>query len=80
MSDQPLATKLARAQVAMGVPVTNGALEPVSVNESTCIKLLPLLDGSRDKHELASIIGAQMTTLESALNQLANMSLLVKPQ
>ena len=80
VTNQPMVTTLARAQIALGAPITNGALEPVSVTEATCVKLLPLLDGTRDKNQLASIIDVEMTALNTALNKLADMSLLVKSQ
>ena len=83
VSEKPVASALARAQLRMGNAVTNLRHAPISVDDNSGRILLSLLDGTRDRtHLLAEMNlqcgGVTAETLESSLEALAKMSLLVE--
>jgi methyltransferase-like protein/ubiquinone/menaquinone biosynthesis C-methylase UbiE len=57
ISPQPFASPLARAQVESGLTtVTNLRNEPVEINDTVCLHLLPYLDGQHNFSDLKHLI------------------------
>jgi hypothetical protein len=73
--DRPCASALARAQIGERF-VSNLACEAVELSTPSDEKLLALLDGSRDRSELAASMGMTPDTLDSALRRFARLELL----
>lgn len=78
---RPQASALARWQCAGGLPssiVTNQRHQAVTLDDSAAARLLPLLDGRRDRDELAMLAaGGDRRTLDITLDALAAQALLV---
>jgi len=82
VSEKPVASALVRAQLRTGHQVTNLRHASVSVDDESGRILLSSLDGTRDRAQLLAEMSEQCNgvtaeTLESNLEALARMSLLV---
>jgi len=82
ISETPVASALVRAQLRTGHNVTNLRHAPISVDDESGRLLLSLMDGTRDRtHLLAEMSqhcdGVTAERLESSLEEMAKMSLLV---
>jgi SAM-dependent methyltransferase len=83
--ERPLASPIARQQIATGSIVTTLCHDSVSVDHETARRLLPLLDGTRTRRALASALGtaldgdsaaAREATLDAHLRHLGTLALL----
>ncbi len=79
--DRPVASVVARWQAEAGVPVTSMLLSSAAMKEPELRKLLPLLDGSRDRGQLSKALSEQPETAngacEKALKTLAGYGMLI---
>jgi len=83
--DRPTASAVVRAQLADGEIVTSLWHSPVKVDDDIAKRLLPLLDGTRDRGELLAAIGELVATpgtsgaasLDGHLLRLARLGLLI---
>jgi len=84
--DRPLASPIARRQLAAGGIVTTLCHDSVRVDDETARRLLPLLDGTRTRRALVSALGpalegdnaaARAAKLDAHLQHLAKLALLV---
>ena len=83
--ERPLASAIARQQVATGSLVTTLCHESVKVEHETARRLLSLLDGTRTRAALASALGAALdgdsagareANLDAHLRRLGTLALL----
>jgi SAM-dependent methyltransferase len=82
--DRPVASAVVRAQLAHGDLVASLAHQPVTVNDAIARRLLPLLDGTRDRAALLAALGdlapmgsAGPAALDEHLRRLARLGLLI---
>ncbi|HEY8304775.1 MAG TPA: class I SAM-dependent methyltransferase [Solirubrobacteraceae bacterium] len=76
-SERPLASPLARAQQAAGLPALSSLLHAnVRLEGELEPRLLPLLDGTRDGAELAHALGVSREQVAESLARLASLGLL----
>jgi methyltransferase-like protein/trans-aconitate methyltransferase len=76
-SERPLASAVARFEIERGDKVTNLLHGTVRVEDPLCVKLLRLLDGTRDRTTLQRELGSEAEAgLERNLVALAQMALL----
>ena len=83
--DRPTASAVVRAQLADGDIVTSLWHSPVKVDDDVAKRLLPLLDGSRDRGALLAAMSdllatsgsADATSLDGHLLRLAKLALLI---
>jgi SAM-dependent methyltransferase len=76
-SERPTASPLARAQRASGLGAVSSLLHGnVRLEDELEPRLLPLLDGTRDRGELAQAVGAPIEDVAGALERLASVGLL----
>ncbi len=79
VSERPLGSALARAQIQNSRTVSNLLYGSVEIDDETARRLLSLLDGSRDRKQLLAELHADSITaeqLELDLKKLAKMALL----
>jgi hypothetical protein len=76
--ERPLASPIARRQVATGSIVTTLCHESVNVDHPVVRRLLPLLDGTRTRRELAAALGTALEgdSLDTHLQHLGRLGLL----
>jgi SAM-dependent methyltransferase len=75
--ERPVASPLARAQLAAGLPAVSSLLHGnVRLEDELERRLLALLDGTRDLAELARELGAPIEQVGEALGRLARVGLL----
>jgi SAM-dependent methyltransferase len=75
--ERPLASGLARAQLAAGAPAVSSLLHAnVRLGEEVDAALLPLLDGTHDRAELRAALGCAEPQLEEALARLGSLGIL----
>jgi hypothetical protein len=83
--ERPLASPIARQQIATGSIVTTLSHDSVNVDHPIARRLLPLLDGTRTRRDLASALGtalegdsaaARAATLDAHLRHLGTLALL----
>jgi SAM-dependent methyltransferase len=74
--ERPTASRLARTQLAGGTIVSSLLVDNVAVDDELCRRLLPLLDGSRDRAALAGALSADAPAIEGALQRLAGVGLI----
>ena len=76
--ERPLASPIARRQVATGSIVTTLCHESVNVDHPVVRRLLPLLDGTRTRRELAAALGTALEgdSLDAHLQHLGRLGLL----
>ena len=76
---RPLASALARAQCAAGAPVLSTLIPGnLPFDDATDRRLLPLLDGTRDRPALAAQLDIAPHELKQALERLARFGLIVR--
>jgi len=84
-SERPVASPIARQQIATGSMVTTLCHEPVNVDQETARRLLPLLDGTRTRSALVAALGtalegnnakARVAKLDEHLRYFAKLALL----
>ncbi len=76
-SEHPLASALARAQHAAGLPAVSSLLHAnVRLEGELEPRLLPLLDGTRSPSELAGALDAPREQVDESLSRLASVGLL----
>ncbi len=79
--ERPTASALARAQHAVGLAAVSSLLHGnVRLEDELEPRLLPLLDGTRDREELAHELAAPIEDVAGALERLASVGLLVGEQ
>jgi hypothetical protein len=79
VSERPLGSALARAQIQNGHSVSNLLYGSVEIDDETARRLLSLLDGTRDREQLLAELRADSITaeqLELNLKKLAKLALL----
>lgn len=75
---RPEASALARWQCGQGAVVTNQRHQTVMLDDPDAARLLPLLDGTRDREALAGLCtGGDRQRLDTTLDALARLALLV---
>lgn len=74
-SDTPEATALARSEAERGETVTNLQGDPVRLENAFQMRLLALLDGTRDRAALARELGSDV---DGELQKLARFALLIR--
>jgi SAM-dependent methyltransferase len=75
--ERPVASAVARAQLERGDTVTNLRHDAVNLDDALARRLVPLLDGSRDRAALAAALGDPADAIEARLAHLAKLALLV---
>ena len=70
-------SQLARFQAREGARVTSLRHQAVDLDDEQARKLIPLLDGTRDRDALLRDSGLDPATLDDYLKKLLNLSLLV---
>jgi SAM-dependent methyltransferase len=76
--ERPLASPLARGQLASGLPAVSSLLHGnVRLEDELEPRLLALLDGGRTREELARELGVSLAEVDGALARLASVGLLV---
>jgi SAM-dependent methyltransferase len=76
--ERPIASPLARAQLAGGLPAVSSLLHGnVRLEDELEPRLLALLDGTRTLEELAGELGAPLAEVQGALVRLASVGLLL---
>ena len=82
--ERPTASAIVRAQLADGDVVTSLAHRPLKIDDAAALRLLPLLDGTRDRAALRAALGDALgagasgdAALEELLERLAGQGLLV---
>lgn len=82
--NKPTASGVVRAQLAAGDVVTSLWHKPVKVDDEIALRLLPLLDGTRDRGDLLAVMsdligteGSATTELDTHLLRLAKLGLLI---
>ncbi|MBM3503665.1 MAG: methyltransferase domain-containing protein [Alphaproteobacteria bacterium] len=75
--ERPAASVLARAQLATGTIVGNLLVDNVNVDDALCRNLMPLLDGTRTRDQLAREVSADDAAIEDALKRLVSVGLIV---
>jgi SAM-dependent methyltransferase len=83
--ERPLASPIARQQIATGTIVTTLSHDSVNVDHPIARRLLPLLDGTRTRRDLAAALGTALegdsaatraATLDAHLRHLGTLALL----
>ena len=74
---RPCVSQLARFQAREGARVTSLRHQGVDLDDEQARKLLPLLDGTRDRDALIRDSGLEAITLDEYLKKLLNLSLLI---
>jgi methyltransferase-like protein/ubiquinone/menaquinone biosynthesis C-methylase UbiE len=77
ISERPCVSQLARFQAKEGVRVTSLRHQAIDLDDEHARRLLPLLDGSRDRDALLRDSGLDPDTLAEFLKKLLNLSLLM---
>jgi SAM-dependent methyltransferase len=76
--ERPLASSLARAQQAVGLPAVSSLLHGnVRLEDELEARVLPLLDGTRDRDAIAGELELPIEEVAGALERLASVGLLV---
>jgi SAM-dependent methyltransferase len=75
--EHPVASAVARAQLERGETVTSLCHEAVRLDDEIVRRLLPLLDGTRDRAALAAALGEPADAIDGRLRHLAKLALLV---
>ena len=78
VSARPVASPLARHQALKGGPLTTLTHCSLDGDTSTEMKLLPLLDGTRDHRALAKQLRLTKKDLQACLQKLAKLGFLVQ--
>ena len=76
-SDKPCVSKLARFQCKEGIRVTSLRHQSVDLDDAAARRLVVLLDGTRDRNELARESGLEPETIEAFLQKLSSLSMLI---
>ena len=76
-SERPAISSLCRYQAKEGARVTSLRHQAVDLDDEAARRLLMLLDGTRDREALSAQSGLDPATVDSYLNKLASLSLLV---
>ena len=77
LAGKPLASAVARAQVAHGTSVTNLRHALVDLDDDLARRLMPLLDGTRDRAALARALGSPREAVDARVAHLAKLALVV---
>lgn len=75
--EHPAASAVARVQLERGATVTNLRHDAVDLDDAIVRRLLPLLDGTRDRTALVAALGEDRESIEARLRHLAKLALLV---
>jgi SAM-dependent methyltransferase len=75
--ERPCVSQLARFQAKEGARVTSLRHQAVDLDDEQARRLIPLLDGTRDRDALLRDSGLDPATLDDYLKKLSNLSLLV---
>jgi SAM-dependent methyltransferase len=74
--ERPVASAVARAQLESSETVTNLRHEAVRLDDEIARRLVPLLDGTRDRAALAAALNEPLDAIEARLLHLAKLALL----
>lgn len=77
LPQHPCMSQLARFQASQGARVTSLRHQAVDLDDEQARKLIPLLDGTRDRNALLRDSGLDPAMLDDYLKKLLNLSLLV---
>jgi methyltransferase-like protein len=75
--ERPCVSQLARFQAKEGSRVTSLRHQAIDLDDDQARRLLPLLDGTRDRSALLRDSGLDPATLDEFLKRLSNLSLLI---
>jgi hypothetical protein len=75
--ERPCVSQLARFQAKEGSRVTSLRHQSIDLDDDQARRLLPLLDGTRDRSALLRDSGLDPATLDEFLKKLSNLSLLI---
>jgi SAM-dependent methyltransferase/methyltransferase-like protein len=76
--EHPVASAVARVQLECGETVTNLRHDAVKLDDEIVRRLLPLLDGTRDRAALVAALGEPADAVDARLRHLAKLALLVE--
>jgi SAM-dependent methyltransferase len=77
LAGRPVASAVVRAQLAHGNAVTSLRHAVVDIDDDLTRRMLPLLDGTRDRDALAESLGEPRDAVDARLLHLAKLALLV---
>jgi len=75
VAGRPLASPLARAQAADGANVSTLRHASVNLDDELALRMLPLMDGSRDAASIAATLGEPADAVAARLSHLARLGL-----
>ena len=76
--EKPLASPLARLQIARGESVSTLNHRTIEIADESERRILPLLDGTRSLSEIAGALGLEESDVRDKLRSLASLSLLLE--